>query len=136
MKKFLTLICIFVFLLTGCDKDKEKSAIFFSSGQITPENFSLEKYQNTFEVGKRIDFLLYNPKPLTNSIIRLQVLKLESNGFASGYSIAYGRDIEINTKLNYATDCFYLHQEGNYALRIFSRDNYETPIAEGMFSVK
>jgi len=136
MKRILVIIYSLLLLLTGCDKDKERSAIFFSSCEITPENFSMDKYQDTFQVGQRINFLLYNPKPLTSSVIRLQVLKLESNGFASGYSIAYARDIEIDKRMNYAKDCFYLHQEGNYALRIFSINNFETPVAEGTFAIK
>jgi len=133
MKKFLILICLLLLPMSGCDK--ERSVILFSSGAITPENFSVEKCRNTFQVGQRIDFILYHPKPLTNSIIRLQVLKLESNGFASGYSIAYARDIEIDTRMNYATDSFYLYKEGDYVLRIFSTDNFETPVAEGMFTI-
>ncbi|MDD3012111.1 MAG: hypothetical protein PHC34_00210 [Candidatus Gastranaerophilales bacterium] len=134
MKKVILIICSLLLLISGCDK--EKSAIFFSSSTITPENFSIENCQNTFQVGQRINFLLYNPKPLTNNIIKLQVVKLESNGFASGYSIAYARDIEIDTRMNYATDCFYLHKEGNYVLRIFSRNDFLTPVAEQIFTVK
>jgi hypothetical protein len=134
MKKFLLFIFACTILLSGCDK--EKAAIFFTSGAITPENFSVQKCQKVFNVGQRIDFLLYNPKPLTNSVIRIQVLKIDSNEFVSGFTIAHARDIEINTRLNYATDYFYLYQEGAYMLRIFSKSNLEKPIAEEGFYVR
>lgn len=134
MKRILLIVCVFMLMLSGCDKDK--AAIFLSSEPITPENYSIDKYRKAFNQEQRINFLLYTPKPLTSNIIRIQVLKLDNNGFASGYSIVHARDIEIDNSLNYVTDYFCLYRQGNFALRIFSRDNYETPIAEASFTVK
>jgi len=135
MKKFLILICTFVLLLSGCKKE-EKSVLLLTSGQITPENYAAKQYKITFGADERIDFILYNPKPLKSNIVKIQVLKLESNGFASGYSISYARSIQIDNNLNYVTDYFYVHQKGSFVLRIFSTDDFYTPVAEAQFTLE
>lgn len=137
LKYFIPLLLIVftcISLLSGCDKDKP--VILFTSGEITPENFSMDKFKKTFSVGERIDFLFYHPKPLKYNVVRLQVLKINFVEPWFNYSIAYGKDINADLTLNYVTDHFYLHQDGCYMLRIFSREDYNNPIAEAGFLVK
>jgi hypothetical protein len=130
----IIILCFCTILFTGCDKDK--SFILFTSGEITPENFSMDRCKKAFKIGERIDFLLYNPKPLKHNVIRLQVLKVNFVEPSFNYSIAYGRDINIDISLNYATDHFYLYDRGYYMLRIYSPEDYDMPVAESGFTVE
>jgi len=133
MKRYLVLLVSLIVLLSGCNL--EKAFILFSSDPITVDTFSLDKRKVSFLTEQRIYFVLYNPKPFTSSVLRLQILKLDRKTPYYEMSIVQGRDIEIDASKDYATDYFCLHQEGYYILRLFSKDKLEKPIAEAYFEV-
>ncbi|OGI21094.1 MAG: hypothetical protein A2255_04440 [Candidatus Melainabacteria bacterium RIFOXYA2_FULL_32_9] len=135
MKKYIFLLLFFsiTILFSGCNKNK--ALIFFSANPITIETFSMDKVETTFQEGQKIYFVLFNPKPFTSDILRIQVLKIDRKAPYYGFTIAHARDIEIDKTLNYATDYFCIHQEGYYILRIFSKDKLERPIAEADFEI-
>lgn len=129
------LITIFsaLVLLCGCDRE-ERAMIFFSSKPITQE-FTFDKAENNFELKNKIYFVLYNPKPYTCNVVKLQVLKSEDKSSVFVSTIAQAREIEIDPDNPYILNSFVLYSEGNYWLRVFSRDNLEVPIAEANFRV-
>jgi hypothetical protein len=134
MKKFFVLILLTITLLTGCKK-QDKALIFFSSNSISAETFSIDKAEQFFTAGKKINFVLLNPKPFTSPILRLQVLKVNDKLAVYGYSIEHARDVEIDMSKHYAINSFVLYREGYYILRIFSKDALNEPIAEADFRV-
>lgn len=132
MRKVLLIFFFALFLLCGCNR--EKAAILFSSEPITKE-FTLDKAGNQFKIGQKIYFVLYNPKPYTGNVLKIQVLKADDKMTVFVPTIAHAREIEINPDNPYVVNNFVLHSAGNYWLRVFSRDNLEAPIAEANFKV-
>lgn len=134
MKKTLLLVLFLTTLfLSGYKKDK--ALVFFSHSPISMDSFTIDKTSVSFQEGQRIHFVLFNPKPFTSSILRVQILKIDRKAPAYGVSISQAKDIEIDQNENYVTDYFCLHQEGYYYLRIFSSDKMKKPLAEADFQV-
>lgn len=120
-------------MLSGCNK--EKALIFYRSKPIVWGEFTVNDAELHFNREKRIYFILYNPKPFTTNILRLQILKIERKYQSQSIKIIYGKDIGINPSKPYVTDYFVLQQSGYYRLRIFSPDKYYVPLAEADFHV-
>ncbi|MDD3149853.1 MAG: hypothetical protein PHV68_03385 [Candidatus Gastranaerophilales bacterium] len=131
MKKFIIAVIFCIFCITGC-KNKERSQILFSSQPISAS----APAETAFSTGEQINFILINPKEFTSNILRLQVLKLSDKVDRYGFSLAHGRDVEIDINKHYMIESLYFHEKGRYLLRIFSSDNYKTPLAEGDFLVE
>lgn len=123
-----------ILLISGCNKDK--AAILLSPIPIAQETFSLNNMQTVFREGQGVYFVLLNPKPFTNSVLKLQIIQLSDKVPIYGYTIAQGRDIEIDKNKDYATGSFYLYREGYYVIRIFSKDDLNKPLAESYFKIE
>lgn len=137
MKKLLFLLCFFpVLFLSSCNK--QDTAILLSENPININDFSSFSSCELFKVRQRIYFVLISRKPIENPVLRLQVAKMENK---YGYSILqvevpYAVDMERGQNLHAVTDYFTLHQDGDYFIRIYSKDNLKKPIAEAQFSVE
>lgn len=135
MKKLIILLamCVMVFC-TSCDRSKP--VLLFSPSEIEYGHFGFQDAKTDFDAGKKIYFVVYNPKPFTSDIMRLQTLKLDLKAPSYGITLVQGRDIEIDKSMPYFTGSFVVYAPGYYMLRVFSRDNFNLPLVESGFNVK
>jgi hypothetical protein len=134
-EKGIILFTIIVILLSGCDK--EKAFILLSSKPISAETFNPVGRESVFVAGNKVYFVLYNPKPFTSPILRVQILRWDRTiAPPYGLTVEQGRDFEVDTTQNYAINSFCLYREGSYRLRVFSKDNLINPLAEFNFEMK
>ena len=134
MKKIFLLLLLSIFLITGCNnKDKEQGAILFSSKPID-QYFTFDKAETNFYTGQKINFVVLNPKPFTSDTLRLQIIRnnMKSKVFMD---LVHARDIEIDKTKFYAINSFCVYQDGRHIVRIFSPDNIDTPLAEGIINI-
>jgi len=134
MKKLLILsLFVSIFLISGCKK--LSAAIFLSDTPITYENIDKSQEIPVFKPRQRIYFMLVSRKPIECPMVRLQVIKYDSkfNYPISQVEIPLSIDIQRGADEHSVRDYFVLHGDGNYAVRIFSVDNFDKPIAEREF---
>lgn len=129
----IIVLCLF---LTSCKN--QKIALLLSSEPININNVTVLPEKPAFKAKQRIYFVLLSKNPIECPVLRLQTLKLESK---YGYPIqkvdlAYAIDIERGENKNVVSDYFVLQEDGEYFIRIFSRDNFITPMVEAAFTVE
>lgn len=137
MKK-LILLLVFIITFTfisGCDK-KENAYIYFSSGPINKDSFSVSKAQTDFMAGQRINFVIFTPEPFNTNKIRLQFLKIDQKSSPLNiFTVAQVRDIQVDPDKNYVVNNVYLYLEGYYILRVFKKSDWKKPFAQADFKV-
>ena len=135
MKKIIFILVTCLFLVTSCDRTKD-AAVFLSIKPVTPGSLSYINRYPVFKVRQRVYYILVSKKPIKNTKLRLQVLKLDKKYPFYKIEPAYGIDINRKQDRYYVTDYFVLHKAGDYVIRIFSYDDLEKPVAETEFSVE
>lgn len=138
MKKFLPLIFLSIFILTGCEfaLDKASAVVFFSSSLITKETFKPDIIEENFKTGELINYCIYAKEPFGTSEGRIQIIKKEPKARVLGYSLYQANDIILNPSKNSYTGSFTVYSEGFYLLRVFTKNSPEQPIAQRTFWVE
>lgn len=135
MKKFLTLIAICFVMLAVCGCDGDKPGILFNRYPITED--TVMNYEQVFERGKRIYYLVVMPEKIHSRYMYLQIIKKDNDYGRLGYKIYYGKNIRLkNENIYYYDDYIVINEPGAYVMQIFSRDNPQKVLTMGEFWVR
>lgn len=133
MRRFFILLCLTLFLLTGCVYDR--GIILFNTEPITKENALTD--QINFQVGNRVYYLFIAPKRMKNDYIRVQVFKMIENAPWGGNEVVRTKDFRLmKDQRYYYMDYFTFHTPGKYVMQVFSMDDFQHPLAVDFFFVK
>ena len=135
MKRVILALIASICLLTACNKELE-TAIFLGEEPISPENLSPVNRYPTFKPYQRIYYILLSKEAIECPKLRLQVLRLDLKYPCHKIEPVYGIDFNRGENKHYIADYLTVHKEGTYVIRIFSHDNFKTPIAETEFLVQ
>lgn len=133
MKKFFVffILCLGLFL-TGWKFNKP--AVIFSATPISKE----EGYtpSNTFQIGDKIYYAVYNPKGFKTRLLKLQVFKKsDNNSEFFGYEYLYNKTIELKNKNTY-TNYIVINNKGYYIFQFFDYTNFQEPVVLGIIRVE
>lgn len=135
MKRLLTVfVILFVMVFTSACSD-EKPGILFNKYPITED--TVMGYQQVFERGTRIYYLVVMPEKIHSRYVYLQIIKKDNDYGRMGYKIYYGKNIRLkNEHIYYYDDYIVINEPGAYVMQIFSRDNPQKVLTMGEFLVK
>ncbi len=135
MKRLLTVfVILFVMVFTSACSD-EKPGILFNKYPITED--TVMGYQQVFERGTRIYYLVVMPEKIHSRYVYLQIIKKDNDYGRMGYKIYYGKNIRLkNEHIYYYDDYIVINEGGSYVMQIFSRDNPQKVLTMGEFYVK
>lgn len=119
MKKILYIFIIFIFVLSLCACKDTTPRIFLSTKPIMRETFvPMDK----FKVNDTINFVLISPKGFKSDTIRLQLLKKSKFSPNFGFTLALGKDYNIEND-NHLTGAFTVYSAGRYELMFFEPED-------------
>lgn len=117
-KKFSCLIFLVLALIFSCGfKAKEKPYITFTSQNFVTEQ-TLRANENIFNVGSKITYMFCYPKGFGDSVLRMQLYKMDDKVQIMGFSLVQSRDVNVNIGDKQYMDYFILRQPGLYQLQI------------------
>lgn len=134
MKKTLFIISLILCLcFSSCRKPH--TIILFNHQPITKENF-LNTSVNFYK-DERIYYVFISEKPLKSDYIRVQIIKKDEKTEWWGTKIAYANDFKVyKDQVYYYNDYIVLNEAGYYYMRIFAKNNLETPLVTASFFVR
>ncbi len=135
MRKILSfLVCLFFVLLLTVGFGSNKTKIAFSSAPFTKDGNNAIK--TAFSTGERVYFGIYNPKGFKTRLIKVQIIKKESEKSEFwGYEYFYNRTAELDNK-NYYTDYITFNNPAFYIFRIFEYTDLNEPLVSGIIKVE
>lgn len=142
MKKiFVTLILSFLFLgfYNSCYAiewpftKREKPLILFNKNPINPDNVA--EFCDTFNRHEKIYYLITIPEKNHSRFFYIQIIKLGKYE-RLGYELVWGDLIRLKDENQYYyTDYIVLGEEGNYVIKVYSKDNPKKVYAMSQFWV-
>ena len=94
-------------------------------------------YEQVFERGTRIYYLVVMPKKIHSRYMYMQIVKKDNDYERLGYKVYYGKDIRLkDEQVYYYDDYIVINQSGAYVMQIFSRDNPQKVLTMNEFWVK
>lgn len=137
MKKIILFLIAFIFLTNVVfAKKKENSTLILS--EIDPSGFYQYDYkiqtQDTFKLGDKIYYMIYNPDGFKSNYIKIQIVKQDDKTNVLGYSRIVNKTIRVKNK-NYYSSYFILNEKGKYFLQIFDITNLQEWLAIGFFRI-
>ena len=133
MKKFVLILFLLAFFLTGCKYDR--GIILFNTQPINKDN--VLHNSKVFQSGQKIYYLFIAPKRMDNKYIRVQIFKMTDKAPWGGNEVRRTKDFRLmKDERYYHSDYFVLYEKGRYVMQVFSMDDLQHPLAIGDFYVK
>lgn len=134
-KKLLSFlfIIISVCLISGCHK--RRTIILFNHFPITKEN--ILNNSSEFKADKPIYYIFISEKPLNTDLIRIRILKRDSNANNEVTGVVYSNDFRMKkNQIYYYDNYIVLRERGTYCMAVYARNKLDMPLATADFQVK
>lgn len=138
MKKFILFITIIFISIFACACDSEKAYILFNKYPFSKETITSTSNTNLFKPGERIYYLVTFPEKSQSKMALIQVFKLGGDKDERlGYDLVWGKRVKLKQEqVFYYTDYIVLNNNGNYVMKVYSRDNPTKILTSANFYVK
>lgn len=135
MKKFLLIITALILLVTTTACGGDKPSILFNKNPITKEN--VMDYSTVFKPNVRIYYLILLPKKVHSRYIYIQIIKKDNEQERLGYKLYWANTVRLkDEQVFYYDDYIVISQPGAYVMKVYSKDNPQTPLTMAQFFVR
>ncbi len=134
MKKFISIISLFLIMGFTCACDNTQSHIIFNKYPFTSE--TITSSTNIFSPGEKIYYLVTTPKPVETKRLLIQIYKMGEKE-RLGYDLVWGKQVKIrDEQVYYYTDYIVLTEKGAYVMNAYSKDNPTKLLSSNEFYIK
>lgn len=135
MKKLVLILSLLFITIISAACDTDKASILFNRDPITKE--TVMNNSTVFSKGERIYYLILMPKTVRSRYIYVQVIKKDNAYAQFGYKLYWANTFRLkDEQMYYYDDYIVLNENGNYIMKVYSKDNPQRALTQAQFFVQ